>query len=200
MSKKEIEIVEQNSLTSNHKEERESIERKLFCQWVIDLIELNELLSKKYNRWYQQLFYIKLVGLFEYVSYTKAEYEYFIHAQKCINEMYNNLTDKEFAFIVYQRNTCSHIKLDGYELYDSNGQLNIKSRAFTKNCNEHLRKEQVNKSKILDDIRKIYSSVTTIHDLDITLRNKLFSSIKDLEKGLNREIDICGLKKYIQIM
>ena len=94
------EINEQNFHINNHKEDKETNERKLLCQWIIDLIALNELLNINYNRWYQQLFYIKLEGLFEYVSYTTAKYEYLTYVQRCINDMYNSLTDEEFAFLV----------------------------------------------------------------------------------------------------
>jgi hypothetical protein len=200
MGKNENDRKAQISLTNNYKEDRETKERKLLCQWILDLIALNDLLNENYNRWYQQLFYIKIEGLFEYVSCTTANYEYFTHVQKCINEMYNNLTNEEFAFLVYQRHTCSHIKLDAYELYDSNGQLKTQSNAFTKNCNVQQKKEKIDKTKILDDIDNILDNAITMCNLDRTLRNKISLSIKNLEQGLNEEIVVCGLAKLRHFM
>ena len=40
-------------------------ERFLFLQWILELLCLTEALTNNYDRWYQQLFYIKLAELFK---------------------------------------------------------------------------------------------------------------------------------------
>ena len=118
--------------------EKELEHWKLFYDTAKALFVLDDLLSEKFNWYYQELFYIKLVSfLDETIPYINKCKKIFVD-HKLLQEwlqlliswrknIYDALTEGEAIFIHYRRHRAAHMFQDGYEYDpDSKKQNNIR--------------------------------------------------------------------------
>lgn len=169
----------------------------LFLQWQMDLYYLDEALQDEYNRFLQQLYYIKLS---EYLTVGRI-YVSDILAEKKLNEstkftdilhfqqdLLDDLSDEEFQYIQYRRNSSAHISIDGYNLFDNQGNKITKAKTYSK---ESLTKVQVKRehvSKDIDNILKLFNCDE--RQLDITITQKLHNLFIQHKKTLQYWITI----------
>lgn len=169
----------------------------LFLQWQMDLYCLDEALQDEYNRFLQQLYYIKLS---EYLTVGRI-YVSDILAEKKLNEstkftdilhfqqdLLDDLSDEEFQYIQYRRNSSAHISIDGYNLFDNQGNKITKAKTYSK---ESLTKVQVKRehvSKDIDNILKLFNCDE--RQLDITITQKLHNLFIQHKKTLQYWITI----------
>lgn len=169
----------------------------LFLQWQMDLYCLDEALQDEYNRFLQQLYYIKLS---EYLTVGRI-YVSDILAEKKLNEstkftdilhfqqdLLDALSDEEFQYIQYRRNSSAHISIDGYNLFDNQGNKITKAKTYSK---ESLTKVQVKRehvSKDIDNILKLFNCDE--RQLDITITQKLHNLFIKNKKTLQYWITI----------
>lgn len=108
----------------------------IFSQWCKNLIELNEFLSNKFDKYYEKVFYI---CLWEILINTQLYIESLIDISlkeshhdsllKMITEIKHEITDDEYFMLQYYRNCSCHIFLTKYSLLDENNNLkNIKQK------------------------------------------------------------------------
>lgn len=157
----------------------------LFLQWIKDFICLTKLLSQEPNRWYQQLFYINLVGLFDIISkdpfISSLEDVYTKHVKQCVNEMLNVLTDDEFLYVVYKRHSAAHPLQNHYDLFDQEGNKREKVNTWKIRGND----KQLTMEEVLRSIHRILSKYRNDEMLSsIDIRNKLTPHILQLQEGL----------------
>ena len=169
----------------------------LFLQWQMDLYCLDDALKNEYNRFFQQLYYIKLseyltVGRI-YVSdiltgQTLKENMKFTDILHFQQDLLDNLSDEEFQYIQYRRNSSAHISIDWYNLFDNQVNKITKAKTYSK---ESLTKVQVKRehvSKDIDNILKLFNCDE--RQLDITITQKLHNLFIQHKKTLQYWITI----------
>lgn len=160
-------------------------ERFLFIQWIVDLICVTEALIDKYDRWYLQIFYIKLAGLFEILkkdsSISLSEDKYIQKNKKHFNSIYNSLTNDECIYIIYRRDCVAHPIQNAYDIYHASGDKIVKQR----DCN--IKGEKVTLSR--EDIDRAIGNILESHgnidkNCDIDIVKKVFPFISQMKEGL----------------
>ena len=123
----------------------------LFLQWQMDLYCLDGELANEYNRFLQQLYYIKLS---EYLISGKRTLSNLssintikddIAVKDLINfqqELLNNLSEEEFQYIQYRRHSSAHISLDGYDLFYTNGNKRPEMQIYLKGSCSKVKMER----------------------------------------------------------
>ena len=172
------------------------VELFLFMQWVLDLVCLTQALHDRheqnngYDRWYQQLFYIKLVGLFDVLqndtSINASNDEYILRVKYCVNQIYNSITDDEYIYIVYRRVSSAHPMQNKYDLYNVSGdKINGSFEKHIRGQKMMLSREDINKA--IDRVLNACNNREKLYDIKIVnalypyimpLRNKLMDNLK----------------------
>lgn len=169
----------------------------LFLQWQMDLYCLDDALQNEYNRFLQQLYYIKLS---EYLTAGRI-YLSDILTKQMLNDstdftdishfqqdLLDNLSDEEFQYIQYRRNSSAHISLDGYNLFDNQGKKIAETKTYSK---ESLTKVQVKKEQVSDNIDNILKRFNCDErQLDITITQKLHNLFIQHKKAIQYWINI----------
>lgn len=101
------------------------VEYLQFLLWVKDLIDITKHLHFSPNKWYVDIFYIRLVGLFDVISgntsIQKSKDDYTLHVKQCVSQMYETLTEAEYIHLEYSRHNAAHPLQNGYDFFDMNG-------------------------------------------------------------------------------
>ena len=113
---------------------KEPIEYLLFLQWIKELITITKSQNKVLKLFYMDLFYLRLVGLFELISsdnsISKSTDSYTLHVKQYVKDMYEAITDNEYIYLVYCRHSAAHVLQNGYDLFDANGQKRDKAKTL----------------------------------------------------------------------
>lgn len=151
----------------------------LFLQWQMDLYCLDGELANEYNRFLQQLYYIKLS---EYLISGKRTLSNLssintikddIAVKDLINfqqELLNNLSEEEFQYIQYRRHSSAHISLDGYDLFYTNGNKRPEMQIYLKGSCSKVKMEREKINDYIDSILRQCDSDEKQFDITITLR------------------------------
>ena len=161
------------------------IEYLLFLQWVKDLVDVTKALNKSNDKWYQEVFYIHLVGLFEVVSKKTSiganTDSYTLHVKQCVNDIYNVLTDDDYIYLVYCRNSAAHPLQTRYDLYDASGnKIDQPTGRLIRGKEIQLTREQIKIS--LDETTCLYQNDGSLFDK--AMLNKLTPDILRLQEGI----------------
>lgn len=160
-------------------------ERFLFIQWILDFVCVTEALSSNYDRWYQQLFYIKLAELLkmksEEISPKFGKDKYILKVTTCLHKICDALSDDECIYIVYRRDSAAHPFQNGYDIFDTSGEKIKKERVLTfKEKSISLGREDINRA--IDKVLESSGNIDKNCDLEIV--KKLSPSILELKEGL----------------
>ncbi len=151
----------------------------LFLQWQMDLYCLDGELANEYNRFLQQLYYIKLS---EYLISGKRTLSNLssintikddIAVKDLINfqqELLNNLSEEEFQYIQYRRHSSAHIYLDGYDLFYTNGNKRPEMQIYLKGSCSKVKMEREKINDYIDSILRQCDSDEKQFDITLTLR------------------------------
>lgn len=151
----------------------------LFLQWQMDLYCLDGELANEYNRFLQQLYYIKLS---EYLISGKRALSNLssintikddIAVKDLINfqqELLNNLSEEEFQYIQYRRHSSAHISLDGYDLFYTNGNKRPEMQIYLKGSCSKVKMEREKINDYIDSILRQCDSDEKQFDITLTLR------------------------------
>jgi len=151
----------------------------LFLQWQMDLYCLDGELANEYNRFLQQLYYIKLS---EYLISGKRTLSNLssintikddIAVKDLINfqqELLNNLSEEEFQYIQYRRHSSAHISLDGYDLFYTNGNKRPEMQIYLKGSCSKVKMEREKINDYIDSILRQCDSDEKQFDITLTLR------------------------------
>lgn len=151
----------------------------LFLQWQMDLYCLDGELANEYNRFLQQLYYIKLS---EYLISGKRTLSNLssintikddIAVKDLINfqqELLNNLSEGEFQYIQYRRHSSAHISLDGYDLFYTNGNKRPEMQIYLKGSCSKVKMEREKINDYIDSILRQCDSDEKQFDITLTLR------------------------------
>lgn len=151
----------------------------LFLQWQMDLYCLDGDLANEYNRFLQQLYYIKLS---EYLISGKRTLSNLssintikddIAVKDLINfqqELLNNLSEEEFQYIQYRRHSSAHISLDGYDLFYTNGNKRPEMQIYLKGSCSKVKMEREKINDYIDSILRQCDSDEKQFDITLTLR------------------------------
>lgn len=152
---------------------------RLFLQWQMDLYCLDDALQNEYNRFLQQLYYIKLS---EYLISGKRTLSNLssintikddIAVKDLINfqqELLNNLSEEEFQYIQYRRHSSAHISLDGYDLFYTNGNKRPEMQIYLKGSCSKVKMEREKINDYIDSILRQCDSDEKQFDITLTLR------------------------------
>ena len=152
---------------------------RLFLQWQMDLYCLDGELANEYNRFLQQLYYIKLS---EYLISGKRTLSNLssintikddIAVKDLINfqqELLNNLSEEEFQYIQYRRHSSAHISLDGYDLFYTNGNKRPEMQIYLKGSCSKVKMEREKINDYIDSILRQCDSDEKQFDITLTLR------------------------------
>lgn len=168
---------------------------KLFYDSTKALFVLDDMLATKYNWYYQELFYVKLVSFFvDSLSYVK-EKAYPLPNDKVVSKWFEcfwnwrerilqSLSADELIFINYRRHRAAHTFQDGYE-YNPNGE-NKDVRILHENGKivAHARLE------IEEAIRRVTNGYKDTKEWDIEMTNRLHPLFLEMRTELNRICDI----------
>lgn len=122
------------------------VQQDQYTHWLSALMRLSEELNKEYNRYYQQLYYVKLYQLMdEGLAYSKSvvesikdesSYKSIWHSAiiNSILSIKKMLPEEELDFIEYKRHNVCHIFQNGYEVVQNDGR--IKQKKGDKNIKE----------------------------------------------------------------
>ena len=151
----------------------------LFLQWQMDLYCLDDALKNEYNRFFQQLYYIKLseyltVGRI-YVSdiltgQTLKENMTFTDILHFQQDLLDNLSDEEFQYIQYRRNSSAHIFLNGYDLFSTNGNKRPEMQIYPKGSCSKVKMEREKINDYIDSILRRCDSDEKQFDITLTQR------------------------------
>lgn len=164
---------------------KEPTEYLQFLQWVKDFICITKQLNRMPDRWYMQLFYIYLVGLFDVIlnksSIHASNDSYAIHVKQCVTDMLTILTDDEYLFITYKRHCAAHPLQNKYDLFDSLGNKKDKTKC--------LKIRGVEKIYSVEDMIRAIDRNLAIYDnnemlFDAELLRKLTPFILKLQNGI----------------
>ena len=151
----------------------------LFLQWQMDLYCLDGELANEYNRFLQQLYYVKLS---EYLTSGKRTLSNLssintikddIAVKDLINfqqELLNNLSEEEFQYIQYRRHSSAHISLDGYDLFYTNGNKRPEMQIYLKGSCSKVKMEREKINDYIDSILRQCDSDEKQFDITLTLR------------------------------
>ena len=151
----------------------------LFLQWQMDLYCLDGELANEYNRFLQQLYYIKLS---EYLISGKRALSNLssintikddIAVKDLINfqqELLNNLSEEEFQYIQYRRHSSAHISLDGYDLFYTNGNKRPEMQIYLKGSCSKVKMEREKINDYIDSILRQCDSDEKQFDIALTQR------------------------------
>lgn len=151
----------------------------LFLQWQMDLYCLDGELANEYNRFLQQLYYIKLS---EYLISGKRTLSNLssintikddIAVKDLINfqqELLNNLSEEEFQYIQYRRHSSAHISLDGYDLFYTNGNKRPEMQIYLKGSCSKVKMEREKINDYIDSILRQCDSDEKQFDIALTQR------------------------------
>lgn len=151
----------------------------LFLQWQMDLYCLDGELANEYNRFLQQLYYVKLS---EYLISGKRTLSNLssintikddIAVKDLINfqqELLNNLSEEEFQYIQYRRHSSAHISLDGYDLFYTNGNKRPEMQIYLKGSCSKVKMEREKINDYIDSILRQCDSDEKQFDITLTLR------------------------------
>lgn len=163
-------------------------EKFLFMQWMLDLVYLTEALcdSKEgYDRWYYQLFYIKLAGLFEVMqknnSICTSDDRYIQKVKLTLEQIYNSLSTDEYIYIIYRRVSAAHPFQNGYDIFKESGEkYDEKRKCAIKGEGEQLSREDIDRAigRVLD------ANGNDDKKCDINIVRKLSPHIMQLKEGL----------------
>lgn len=151
----------------------------LFLQWQMDLYCLDGELANEYNRFLQQLYYIKLseylisgkriLSNLSSINTIKDD----IAVKDLINfqqELLNNLSEEEFQYIQYRRHSSAHISLDGYDLFYTNGNKRPEMQIYLKGSCSKVKMEREKINDYIDSILRQCDSDEKQFDITLTLR------------------------------
>lgn len=151
----------------------------LFLRWQMDLYCLDGELANEYNRFLQQLYYIKLS---EYLISGKRTLSNLssintikddIAVKDLINfqqELLNNLSEEEFQYIQYRRHSSAHISLDGYDLFYTNGNKRPEMQIYLKGSCSKVKMEREKINDYIDSILRQCDSDEKQFDIALTQR------------------------------
>ena len=172
---------------------KEPIEYLLFLEWVKGLIFLTKLLNKSLDQWYQESFYIHLIGLFEVISKETSikswTDSYTTRVKECVEEIYGLLTDDEYMYLEYCRHSVVHPLQNGYDMYEANG----KARKYNKPLlirGRYVKTSPIDVVKTIDELIYHYGNDEDLFFQDIL--HKLTPSILKMQDGLyERFLELC---------
>ncbi|MBR4499546.1 MAG: hypothetical protein IKP11_03300 [Paludibacteraceae bacterium] len=165
---------------------RNPTKRFLFLQWILDFVCLTEALINNYDRWYQQLFYIKLAELFkakyEDIFEDQGEDRYILKVSTCLKKIYNVLSDDECIYILYRRDSAAHPFQDGYDLFKESGDIYENRRALIIKGDSVL----LSREDIIRAIRRVLDTDGNCDQkCDIRIVQKLSPYIMELKADLS---------------
>lgn len=168
---------------------------KAFYDWTLSMFYLNDALHEKFNWYFQELFYIRVVSFLEdSVTYINNEEkpivnkpeidEWFSVVLDGRNKMYECLSTDEWIYFHYRRDRACHMTINSYD-YSNIGR------------EKKWRDKSGNKIKI--PVENVLASVERIHNgpyrnsesLDIYLDLKIYPVLNSLREELQSI-----LKKY----
>lgn len=165
---------------------KNAIEYMLFLQWVKDLIDVTKALNNTTkDKWYQEVFYIHLVGLFEVISgdtsiSANLDDSYNCHVKECVEEMYSLLTENEYIYLVYSRHSAAHPFQNGYDLYDTCGKKKKPNQWLIKG-----KKRIKSTEDIVNSLDQVTCEFNNDNDLfDSYILKKLTPHILRLQEGI----------------
>lgn len=162
-----------------------SIRQELqFIQWLINLFEINDELNLKYDKFYQDLYYIKLYELltkgFEYIEskknnasidFSKKDWYIILHTK--ILKLKNEISESELKYIQYKRHNSSHILQYDYEI-----SINVKSGEIKK----------PNRNNSLPNLNEILDIHGSDYKIDQHITKKLHEKIVKIKNHSEHEI------------
>lgn len=160
-------------------------ERFLFIQWILDFVCVTEALSSNYNRWYQQLFYIKLAELLKMkcdeIFQKFGKDEYILKVTTCLTKIYDIFSSDECIYITYRRDSAAHPYQSGYDIYNESGdeyknkrELKIKGNSIS------FRRESI--SKAIGRVLVEHGNID--QNCDLKFLEKLSPIILEFKEGL----------------
>lgn len=179
MNEKEIEFfLEESSL-------RLHVEHEQFFDWLRKVFFLAEELQKGYNRFYQELFYVRVyqfitegknyIGEILKVKTPKSiDYSKYNEIKLCIDKIESSLTDDELALLEYQRHCSCHMFQNHYELLlKNNGGINTKRKGR-------------NIIELREKIREILSDHRDKSGFDKYFNDKLYPIVTSLYEKIKK--------------
>ena len=166
-------------------------ERFLFIQWIRDLVYISEVLRAQietlssWNALYAQMFYIKLYGLIdekqENTILYSAEDEYLKCVNKVISAIRKQLSNDEYIYIQYRRNSAAHPIQNSYDIFTNDGDIIRKTRDLQKDG------EKISLSR--EDVSKAIGRILEINgnsdiNFDIKIVKKLTPIILQMKEDL----------------
>lgn len=104
------------------------VKHELFFQWICNLIDVNSKLLVQYDVIYQRSYYTLVVELLnEGKKYIEEcllngnDREMYLAIGSCITKMRSSLSNDEFLFLVYKRDSACHIFQDCYDIIRPGG-------------------------------------------------------------------------------
>jgi hypothetical protein len=107
---------------------KEPIEYLQFLSWIKELIRITEAINASHDFMSIDLFYIRIYGLFDVFNKKKTNSvsvckdAYTLYVKKCIEEMFQIMTNDEYITLVYYRHCAAHVFQSFYDLFDAKGQ------------------------------------------------------------------------------
>jgi hypothetical protein len=179
---------------------KEPIEYLQFLAWIKELIRVTEAQNILFNQLYFDLFYIRIVELFEIFnkknSVSVCTDTYTLHVKHCIEAMYNVMTDDEYICLIYNRHCAAHPLQNGYDLFDPKGtKRDMKKSILIRGQIKQLSVEDVDKA--LHRVFCLYYNQGM--SFEKTILQKLTPNIESLREGwadkANAHLMLMGLNK-----
>jgi hypothetical protein len=179
---------------------KEPIEYLQFLAWIKELIRVTEAQNILFNQLYFDLFYIRIVELFEIFnkknSVSVCTDTYTLHVKQCIEAMYNVMTDDEYICLIYNRHCAAHPLQNGYDLFDPKGtKRDMKKSILIRGQIKQLSVEDVDKA--LHRVFCLYYNQGM--SFEKTILQKLTPNIESLREGwadkANAHLMLMGLNK-----
>lgn len=165
---------------------------KLFYDTTKALFVLNDMLAQRYNWYYQELYYIKLVSFIDesikYIEDLKASIgnsDLFVEWLDCVREgidtILSNISEDELVFIHYRRTRAAHMFQDGYEFDPSKPKKTIVRIRLTNDETKSYTYVETNQC-----INRVESCYKRSDELDQDFDQRLFLVLTNIRKDLNR--------------
>lgn len=174
--------MDKETLILREKLSKPFVQRTLFAQWIGNLIDVNNKLKTQYDAIYQRTYYVLVTELLiagqkyiqEQIS-KNIDCKTYEKLNLCVNKMNLILSEDETLFLIYKRDSASHIFQDCYDIIRPDG--NIKNAKKVKAGYDVFEIQQIQDrvlQKYITDRRFADFVVKSFHPIIEELDNILF--------------------------